>query len=165
MTWMTRLAVGFGLALVAGMALAHPPMGGPAHYPNQAYFYRDAGYSLPTYGDVPQHYGHPVDCHCRHHAPPPPCNSGCGGLTLAPGFTFNGGVGDYPQGGYGGGGVVVYGGGAQPWYQGGSQAMASSSSSALAISKSTATVQFSTGGGFAGGHYGGGCNGYCGKGH
>ena len=157
------------------------------------------GYSLRTYGDVAQHYGSPSCGGCAafaherayedrryddHYADryddrgPPPCREPrcgstcrqCGELILSNAFSYDGGVGPYPEGGYGGGGGgYVAGGrfaGAGSGSSGSASASASARASATASSSASSHVSINIGRG-GGGHKGGGgggCN-TCGGGY
>lgn len=173
MSWLIRMAMGLTLALGASAALAGCPdrCGG------------GGGFNLPTYGDVAQHYGYPAcgGCGVRHddrgyggydrddrydHRGPPPCRAQrcgdcrqCGELTLG-NFYYDGGVGPYPEGGYGGGGGYVMSGG---FAGAGSGASAGASARASAFASSSSHVSINIGRG--GGHKGGGCNTCGGHGH
>lgn len=179
MSWLMRTVLGLTLAFSASAALAGCPR--PCGY--------DRGYSLPTYGDVAQHYGSSpcgecgrrvddrhddrrrgYDNHGRDYdrrdddRGPPPCRAQrcgcrqdrCGELSLG-GFSYDGGVGPYPEAGYGGGGGYVMSGGG-----GFGGASASARASASASASSSSHVSINVGG--RGGHRGGGCN-TCGGGH
>lgn len=144
------------------------------------------GYSLRTYGDVAQHYGSPSSCGgCaafaherayeerrqddryadRHDDRGPPCRQQrcgdcrqCGELILSNAFSYDGGVGPYPEGGYGGGGGgYVTGGGFA-----GAGAGSSASARASASASSSSHVSINIGG--RGGHKGGGGCKTCGGG-
>ncbi|MES2340629.1 MAG: hypothetical protein V4597_03045 [Pseudomonadota bacterium] len=180
MSWLIRMAMGLALAFGASAALAGCPdrCGG------------GGGFNLPTYGDVAQHYGYPScgGCASRHDdrgygygdrgydrddryddRGPPPCRGQrcgdcrqCGELTLGD-FYYDGGVGPYPEGGYGGGGgYAMSGGGGFAGAGAGAGASASARASAFASSSSHVSVNIGRGGGRKGG---GGCNTCGGYGH
>ena len=189
MSWLMRTVMGLALAFSASAALAGCPgpcgqgRGGDAGYGGQSAY--SGGYSLRTYGDVAQHYGSPSCGRCaafaheraygeRYEARyddrgPPPCRARgcgecrqCGELMLSNGFSYDGGVGPYPEGGYGGGGGYAVGGG----FAGagtGASAGASARAQASASASSSSHVSIHIGG--RGGHKSaGGCN-TCGGGH
>lgn len=149
-----------GLAwLLAGSASAQ----GPMRY-GQA-----GGLDIPTYGYAAQYYGQPQGCCVPCCAPPPccvrmaPCASRCGELTLGPGLALDGGVGPYPEGGYGGGGYVVMGGGGYAGGRAGGSSSAQSSAQASAQARASATASSQVNvriGGGGGKRCGGGCGGH-----
>lgn len=179
MSWLIRMAMGLALALGASAALAGCPdrCGG------------GGGFNLPTYGDVAQHYGYRAcgGCGARQDARgygyedrgydrddryddrgPPPCREQrcggcrqCGELTLG-NFYYDGGVGPYPEGGYGGGGYVMSGGGGFAGAGAGAGAGASASARASAFASSSSHVSINIG---RGGGRKGGCNTCGGYGH
>ena len=187
MSWIMRTVLGLALAFSASAALAGCPglcgqgrgyddghRGGQSSY--------SGGYSLRTYGDVAQHYGSPSCGQCAAFAHerayddrddnrgPPPCraqNCGdcrqCGDLILSNAFSYDGGVGPYPEGGYGGGGGGGYAaGGGFAGAGTGASAGASASARASASASSSSHISINIGG--RGGHKGGGgCN-TCGSG-
>ncbi|MBR7617853.1 hypothetical protein JKL49_00510 [Phenylobacterium sp. 20VBR1] len=140
---------------------------------------RSGGYSLRTYGDVAQHYGYPSCGQCAAFAHERaynerydergPCRAQdcgdcrqCGELILGGNFTYDYGVGPYPEGGYGGGGGGYASGGGFAGAGAGAGASASARASASASSSSHVSVNIGGRGGHKGG--GGGCN-TCGGGH
>ena len=163
MSWTLRTILGLALALSANAALAGCP--NPCGY--------DRGYSLPTYGDVAQHYGgSPCDRGCGQWGPPryepppcsrcggyddgyweqpPPCRSQacgcrCGGGEVSVPPTFfhdNGGFGPIPQGGYGGGGGYVMSGGGGGGGFGGGGGGGSASASAYASASASSSSHIS----------------------
>ncbi|WP_340646794.1 hypothetical protein [Phenylobacterium sp.] len=193
MSWLMRTVLGLALAFSASAALAGCPgpcaggyddgnRGGQSSY--------SGGYSLRTYGDVAQHYGYPSCGQCAAFAHerayearyderydergPAPCRAQgcgdcrqCGELILGGNFTYDYGVGPYPEGGYGGGGGGGYAMGGGGGYAGaGSAASASARASASASSSSHISINVGGRGGHKGGGHkgGGGCN-TCGGGH
>ena len=146
-----------------------PGYGGPDRY---------SGYSLRTYGDVAQHYGYLTCGRCAAFAHerayderygergPSPCQARgcgdcrqCGELIIGGAFTYDYGVGPYPEGGYGGGGGGYVSGGGFAGAGAGAAASASARASAYASSSSQVSVNI----GGRGGHKGG-C-GTCGGGY
>ncbi|MFZ3005865.1 MAG: hypothetical protein WA047_06790 [Phenylobacterium sp.] len=189
MSWLMRTVLGLTLAFSASAALAGCP--GPCDrgdgYRGQGSY--SGGYSLRTYGDVAQHYGSPSCGQCsafaherayeeRHEdryedryedRGPPPCRAErcgdcrqCGELILSNAFSYDGGVGPYPEGGYGGGGGGYVAGGGFAGAGSGSSAGASASARASASASSSSHVSINIG---RGGHKGGGCNTCGGGGH
>ena len=187
MSWLMRTVLGLALALSASAALAGCP--GPCDrgrayddgYRGQGSY--SGGYSLRTYGDVAQHYGSPSCGQCSAFAHerayeeryderryddrgPPPCRAQrcgdcrqCGELILSNAFSYDGGVGPYPEGGYGGGGGGYVAGGGFAGAASGSSASAQASASAS--SSSHVSINIGRGGG---GHKGGGGCKTCGGG-
>ena len=191
MSWLMRTVLGLALAFSASAALAGCP--GPCDR-GQGDGYRggqsrdSGGYSLRTYGDVAQHYGNPSCGQCAAFAHerayneryddrdddrgPPPCRERrcgdcrqCGELILSNAFSYDGGVGPYPEGGYGGGGGGGYAaGGGFAGAGAGASAGASASARASASASSSSHISINIGG--RGGHKGGGgCNTCGGGGH
>ncbi|HQT54587.1 MAG TPA: hypothetical protein PKX06_14075, partial [Phenylobacterium sp.] len=126
MSWLMRTMLGLALAFTASAAMAGCP--GPCGqgrgyddgYRGQSSY--SSGYSLRTYGDVAQHYGYPSCGQCGAFAHerayedryderyddrgPPPCRAQrcgecrqCGELILSDAFSYDYGVGPYPEGG------------------------------------------------------------------
>ena len=160
MSWITRALMGLALAFAASTAMAACPQYDPCG-PS-----RSTGYSLPTYGDVAQHYGSPCD-QCRSsrryelgHERRNPCGCDQGSVLLPQSFFYGqGSVGPIPQAGYGGGGYMVIGGSGG----GGSSAGAWSGASAQASASASSYVNVQIGGGWhpGSGGYGGGGKGCC----
>ena len=151
------------------------------------------GYSLRTYGDVAQHYGSPSCGGCaafaherayeerrhddryadRYDDRGPPCRQQrcggdcrqCGELILSNAFSYDGGVGPYPEGGYGGGGGGYVAGGGFAGAGAGSSAGASASARASASASSSSHVSINIGRGGGGHKGGGGCKTCGGGGH
>lgn len=159
------LALALMGAALAMAAHAAPAPGGPVAFAQ--------GYGVPTYGYAAQYYAPPrppcclqapppccvqapPPC-CARAAPPPPsfapCSTCAGYLTLGPAFTYDGGVGPIPEGGYGGGGYVYMGGGSGAGSAAGAGATSSSRASASASASASSAVSIRIGGG---GHWGGG---------
>lgn len=187
MSWLMRTVLGLALAFSASAALAGCPNPcssgrGDSYRGGQSSY--SGGYSLRTYGDVAQHYGYPSCGQCAAFAHerayedryedrgPPPCRAEscgdcrqCGELILSNAFSYDGGVGPYPEGGYGGGGGGYVAGGGFAGAGSGSSAGASASARASASASSSSHVNINIGRG-GGGHKGGsgGCN-TCGGGH
>ncbi|MDO9245486.1 MAG: hypothetical protein Q7U11_03310 [Phenylobacterium sp.] len=192
MSWLMRTMLGLALAFTASAAMAGCP--GPCGqgrgyddgYRGQSSY--SSGYSLRTYGDVAQHYGYPSCGQCGAFAHerayedryderyddrgPPPCRAQrcgecrqCGELILSDAFSYDYGVGPYPEGGYGGGGGGYVAGGGFAGAGAGAGASASASARASASASSSSHISINIGRGGGGHKGGGGCKTCGGGGH